>query len=85
MILKMVQKRVYIYRESNQPENGWFKACFICYTTTAQSLLFDEVERNGAKLERLVYVCPDCKRALRKDNELRTEYERKVRHHLRNY
>ena len=81
----MVKKRVYIYRDCDQPEYGWFKACFICYTTTAQTLFFDQVERQGAQLERLVYVCPQCKRFLKKDEKLRSEYERKVRLYLRNY
>ncbi len=74
----MKTKRIYLYREHDQPENGWFKACFICYTTTAQTLLFDECEMNGIHTQRIVYVCPECKYALRKDDELRTAYEKTV-------
>lgn len=81
----MKKRRVYVYRESNQPEEGWFKACFICYTTTAQTLLFDETEINGIITERMTYVCPECKRYLRKDDKLRTAYETAVSRHLMRY
>lgn len=78
----MRKKRIYVYRECSQPENGWFKACFLCYATTARTLLFDEVEDHGIRTERLVYVCPDCKRAMMKDEALRTAYENAVSRYL---
>ena len=81
----MRKRRIYVYRESSQPEDGWFKACFVCYTTTAQTLLFDEIEERGIRTERLVYVCPECKRVLMKDEPLRTAYERAVSRYLARY
>tara|TARA_Y100000748_G_scaffold255636_1_gene221826 strand:+ start:3213 stop:3458 length:246 start_codon:yes stop_codon:yes gene_type:complete len=78
----MRKKRIYLYRECSQPETGWFKACFLCYTTTARTLLFDEVEERGIRTERLVYVCPECKRAMTKDEALRTAYEHAVSRYL---
>ena len=81
----MRTKRIYLYRECDQPENGWFKACFVCRATTAQTLLFEEKTQGGMCIQHMVYVCPECKRALRKDDELRTAYEREVLRHLRRY
>mgnify|MGYP001310359543 FL=1 len=78
----MVLKRCFIYRDNNLPYEGWFKACFICYTVTAQLALFNTVERRGTQIERVVYMCPDCKRILKKDDKLRTEYEKIVRAYL---
>ena len=74
-------KRVYLYRDCEQPRHGWFKACFVCYTVTARVVLFDEVERRGELLQRMVYVCPGCKNALLRDARLRSEYERTVALH----
>ena len=81
----MRKQRIYVYRECSQPEDGWFKACFLCYTTTARTLLFDEVEDRGIRTERLVYVCPECKRALMKDESLRSAYELSVSRYLARY
>ena len=81
----MKKKRVYVYRHGDQPESGWFKSCFMCYTITAQTLLFDEIERYGTPVERMVYICPECKRALLMDEQLRTAYERAVSQYLARY
>ena len=78
----MKQRRVYIYRECDQPEVGWFKSCFVCYTITGQTVLYDEIIEKNRKIERLVYVCPECKRVLQKDDILRSEYERAVNNAL---
>ena len=81
----MRKRRIYVYRECSQPEDGWFKACFLCYTTTAQTLLFNEIEEHGIRTERLVYVCPECKRTMMKDEPLRAAYERAVSRYLGRY
>lgn len=78
MTVQRQMKQTYLYRDCDQPRNGWFKSCFVCYATTARVVLFDEVETCGVLTQRMVYVCPLCKNALLRDTTLRAAYDRCV-------
>ena len=78
----MRKRQIYIYQECSQPEDGWFKACILCYTITAQTLLFDKVEKQGVQVEQLVHVCPECKRAMIIDEQLRIAYKNAVSRYI---
>ena len=77
-----MKRCIYIYRDSDQPRTGWFHACFLCYTTTGQTLLFDEVKRNGFLIEKHVYVCPDCKKILQCEEDVLNVYKETVTKYL---
>ena len=78
----MKNYKVYIYNDSTQPKNGWFKSCFVCKTITAQTQFFCEKVFHNKCLKYLVFVCPDCKKMILKDTNIRDYYERKVNQYI---
>ena len=78
----MKNYKIYLYNDSNQPKDGWFKSCFICKAITAQTQYFKESKTKNRCNKYMVYVCPDCKKQLLKDNILRDYYEKKVNEYI---
>ena len=74
--------KMYIFNESNQPKEGWFKSCFVCRTITAQTQYFNQKNKTKVLIKRYVYVCPYCKKMLLKDMVLREYYETKVNEYI---
>ena len=64
-------RKVYIYRDSYLPPEGWFQGCFRCKTITAQYFLYKTFNKNQNLYEFYIYTCPDCSRLL-KNNSLMT-------------
>ena len=58
-------KKIYIYRESRMPEDGWLQPCFNCYTITGKLFLLrtKRTIRNLYEIE--VYLCAHCKKEMR--------------------
>ena len=75
-------KRIYIYKDSKLPEKGWFQGCFICYHKTARLLTFDTKETSKTITEYVVYVCPQCKKELQKNENLKEEYKTKCQEYI---
>lgn len=73
---------MYIFNQSTQPKEGWFKSCFMCRTITSQTQYFNEKNKNKVLIKRYVYICPFCKKNLLKDNVLRDYYESKVNKYI---
>ena len=67
-------KRIYIYKDSHLPENGWFQGCFRCGTITARIFLFTTFNSNNYLYEFIIYTCPDCKKKLHNDTLLSINY-----------
>ena len=40
-------KRIYIYRESHLPEEGWLQACFRCKEITGKYFLFKTFHKDN--------------------------------------
>ena len=55
-------KRVYLYRTSTMPEDGWFQSCLVCYTITATEHFHKIMEYKNVIYEYKVYLCPSCKK-----------------------
>ena len=55
-------KRIYIYRESHLPENGWLQACFRCKAITGKYILFETFHHNEYLYEFYIHTCSRCKR-----------------------
>ena len=66
-------KKIYIYRDSHLPENGWLQACFDCYIITSKLKLFDIYKlHNGVGTtisEFYIYMCPKCNRQIHMDKK----------------
>jgi len=60
-------KKIYIYKDSHLPENGWLHACFRCKTITAKHFLFQTFNKNNILYEFYVSTCPLCSRKFKKD------------------
>jgi len=68
-IMKTLHK-IYIYRDREHlPEEGWFQSCFLCYTITSHTHLFDTREIDKKIYEINVYLCPDCQKKMQRDQE----------------
>ena len=39
-------KKIYIYRDSHLPEEGWLQSCFNCYQITSKLILFKKYKTN---------------------------------------
>jgi hypothetical protein len=53
-------KRIYIYRESHLPENGWLQACFRCKSITGKYILFETFYHNNYLYEFYIHICGHC-------------------------
>ena len=78
----MKNYKIYIYNDSTQPKNGLFKSCFVCKTITAQTQYFSEKTYQNKNYKYLVFVCPDCKKTILKDTDIRNYYEKKVNEYI---
>lgn len=58
----MRYKRVYIYRDSRFPDNGWMQPCFKCYAPTAGIYELESIRTRWCVYEINVYVCECCKK-----------------------
>ena len=62
--------KIYIYQDREHlPEEGWFQSCFLCYTITSHTHLFDTREIDKKIYEINVYLCPDCQKKMQRDQE----------------
>lgn len=56
-----------ICRKSHLPEKGWLQACFNCYSITSKTFEYGNIRKFNNIFKISVYLCPGCKKALRKD------------------
>lgn len=66
-------KKVYIYRESKFPDNGWIQPCFKCYSPTSGLFELTPVKTRFNFYEINVYLCPQCRKVFEKSS---TEYNK---------
>ena len=77
-------KKIYIYRESRLPEDGWLQPCFYCYVITS-GLLRLKTKRTFRNLYEIeVYLCPRCKTTLNKNDALYNTFIKKCNHYINN-
>ena len=55
-------KRIYIYRDSHLPEEGWLQACFRCREITGKYFLFQTFHKGDSLYEFYIHTCSKCKR-----------------------
>ena len=77
----MTRRRVYIYKESHLPSEGWLQGCFGCVGITGSC----QVYKRHDGIEYIVYLCDRCVSYLKDDDELRTIYETKVDRYIRSH
>ena len=78
-------RRMYIYKESHLPKEGWLQGCFICYRITGNCEVFSKYYNydNLILFEFVVYLCNRCKNKVLKDQEIKTEYEKHVKEYIK--
>ena len=77
-------KKIYIYRESRLPEDGWLQPCFYCYAITSGLLRLKTkiIFRNLYEIE--VYLCHRCKITLNKNDVLYNTFIKKCNNYINN-
>ena len=70
--------RMYIFKETHLPTEGWLHGCFVCHAITGNCEVFNKRENDSKIVERVVFVCRSCCRLLSDDDELRKKYDEKV-------
>ena len=70
--------RMYIFKETHLPTEGWLHGCFVCHSVTGNCEVFNKRETDTQIVERVVFVCRSCGRILSDDIELREKYDEKV-------
>ena len=70
--------RMYIFKETHLPTEGWLHRCFVCHNITGNCEVFNKRENDLQIVERVVFVCRSCCRILSGDDELREKYDEKV-------
>lgn len=65
-------RKVYLYEETHLPQKGWLQGCMICGVITSHLLLFKTKfdEKKEMKYEIYTYICPNCKKNLKKKEAL---------------
>lgn len=63
-------KKIFIYRDSRLPEEGWIQSCFHCYTYTSNTIDYTVIRRRKTIYECDVYLCPTCEELLEKIENL---------------
>lgn len=67
-------RRIYLYRDSDMPQQGWQQACFMCYSITARLLDYKTVETYSKRSNYVVYMCGYCQKQLQIKPEKHTRY-----------
>lgn len=74
----MPRRRIYIYKESHLPSEGWLQGCFGCLCITGDCQVFTHQDNQ----EYVVYLCGRCVDLIKEDEKLRELYDRKVREYI---
>lgn len=64
---RKILKKIYIYRDSNMPENGWIQSCYHCCCYTANHKLIKIIKLKHSiykHWEFNVYLCKKCQKHL---------------------
>ena len=75
-------RRMYIYKETHLPTEGWLQGCFVCYSITGNCEVFNKSETVSHITERVVFLCTRCCRIIAGDDTLKNNYEEKVRGYI---
>ena len=79
-------KRMYIYKETHLPKEGWLQGCFLCHIITGNCEIFSRYYNyeNKKLIEFVVYLCHRCKNLILKDKEIKKEYDTYVHKYIKN-
>ena len=61
--MKML-KKIYLYRDSTLPIDGWLQACIICQTITSNLHHYKTIEIDKTIYEYQAHLCPPCCRRI---------------------
>ena len=75
---------IYIYNEDDQPKDGWFHSCSLCYLITAHTKFYSQVEKHNKLYEFHVFLCPYCNRTTRHSLKKRIEYYKSTQKYIKN-
>lgn len=82
-------KTIYLYRDSDLPEEGWQHPCFLCYTITGNEVDYKMVEktdifsRTKTVYNYVVYMCRTCEKKIKLDAELKDKYVKRCEKYIK--
>ena len=75
-------RRMYIYKDTHLPAVGWLHGCFLCCTITGNCETFSRKHTTDMVMEHVVYLCPNCKKLIKKSRTIMKEYKNKVNDYI---
>ena len=76
-------KKIYIYRDSHLPEEGWIQSCFHCYTYTSSVIDYTFFKYKKVIYECDVYLCESCETLLQEDNTQKERFRNRCDRYIR--
>jgi len=76
-------KKIYIYRESDLPNDGWFQSCFNCYTITSRTIKYKKIRTTYYLYDIAIYVCPYCKNLFKIEKNKEQKFINKCNYYIK--
>ena len=73
----IIKKELFPPVENNLPHDGWFQACVLCYSITANLILFEKHIIFDETIEYYAYLCSPCIKLIKKYPKIAEKYEKK--------
>jgi hypothetical protein len=76
-------KRIYLYRDSHLPEEGWLQSCFKCKEITGKYFLFQTFHKEDDLYEFYIHICSKCKKKFDNSALLYVNFSDKCNEYIR--
>ena len=76
-------KRIYLYRDSHLPEEGWLQSCFKCKEITGKYFLFQTFHKEDNLYEFYIHICSKCKKKFDNSPLLYVNFSDKCNEYIR--
>lgn len=78
-------KRIYLYRDSHLPEEGWLQSCFKCKEITGKYFLFQTFHKEDDLYEFYIHICSKCKKKFDNSALLYVNFSDKCNEYIRDH
>jgi hypothetical protein len=78
-------KRIYLYRDSHLPEEGWLQSCFKCKEITGKYFLFQTFHKEDDLYEFYIHICSKCKKKFDNSPLLYVNFSDKCNEYIRDH
>ena len=78
-------KRIYLYRDSHLPEEGWLQSCFKCKEITGKYFLFQTFHKEDNLYEFYIHICSKCKKKFDNSALLYVNFSDKCNEYIRDH